>query len=316
MTSVDVVVITYLRPEVLRSCLDALSRQTRKPCHVFVIDSSPDHHSENVVDDFPDVSYVRNPSGAGNMTNSRNVALTLVDSDVIAFLDDDAFANEHYIEELMRGVESSQIDLGCVRTLNDVQGEESVGKDQIGIITEDGVLLGNFAADPGRDVVIRHGIGASMFFTRAVLADLGGFREDFRGISGVREDADAFLRAEALGYLAIFVHRAVVQHIGAPQASGRRFDWRYNIAANRNHMVMLANNFGLLDPMVRLYVSAILRDIMERDAPISRRWLRIFVALLGLTRGVVAGLVRNGSHPRDPRRVDDEAFLIRHHLAR
>ena len=311
MTSVDIVVITYLRPAVLRSCLEALCSQTTKPCHTIVVDSSPDRLSEEVVCEFPGVSYIRNPSGAGNMTNSRNVALRMVDADIIAFLDDDAFANENFIEELVCAVASSQVDLGCARTLNGVPNEESVGESEIGIMTKEGALLGNFAADPGRDVEIRHGIGASMFFRKSVLADLGGFREDFRGISGVREDADAFLRAHALGYHAVFVHNAVVTHVGSPQARGRRFDWRYQQWSQRNHMVLLANNIGILEPMVRRFVATTYRDVVKSDAPWIRKCLRVCLATIGLTRGTGAGLKRNGLHPRPPRRHDGEAESLR-----
>ena len=107
--------------------------------------------------------------------------------------------------------------LGCARTLNDQPGEEAEGVDLIGKFTDSGEILGHFAAQPGYDVVIDHGIGATMSFRRKCLADLGGFREWFHGVSGVCEDTDAFLRARRLGHKAVFVHDAVARHVGAPQ---------------------------------------------------------------------------------------------------
>jgi GT2 family glycosyltransferase len=315
LTTVDVVVITYLRPDVLRSCLEALSVQTASPCHTIVVDSSPDRRSEDVAREYPNVDYIRNPAGAGNMTNSRNVALKRVDADVIAFLDDDAFAHKQFVEELLLAFDHSSIDLGCARTLNETPNEEFIGRDQIGVMTDDGMLLGHFGANPGTDVEIRHGIGASMCFRTSVLADLGGFREDFRGISGVREDADAFLRAHALGYRAKFVHRAVVTHVGAPQAVGRRFDWRYGMWSYRNHMVLLSNNVGVLSPTIRRYVVQSFRDAFKSRGSWYRGIAKVLIAAFGMSRGLGAGLKRNGVHARSPRRHDEEAETIRAHLS-
>jgi len=315
VTTIDVVVITYLRPEVLRTCLEALSRQTVSPCHTIVVDSSPDERTREVTRDFSLVDYMWNADGAGNMTNSRNVALRNVDADVIAFLDDDAFAHTRFVEELLISIENSHMDLGCARTLNEIPNEESIGRDEIGVMTDDGILYGHFAADPGRNVEIRHGIGASMWFRREVLADLGGFREDFRGISGVREDADAFFRAHALGYRAVFVHKAVVTHVGAKQARGRRFDWRYQQWSQRNHMVLLANNLGVFSPISRRYVARSLKDIIQNRTSLHRCAAKILINTLGIVRGCIAGLWRNGPRARPPRRMDSEAEKLRLHLS-
>ena len=62
----------------------------------------------------------------------------------------------------------------------------------IGRLLPDGRLTGFFGADPGRIIDVNHGIGANMAFRRHVLGRLGGFRDDFRGIGGVREDTDVF----------------------------------------------------------------------------------------------------------------------------
>lgn len=154
-----------------------------------------------------------------------------------------------------------------------------------------------------------------MCFRREVLGDLGGFREDFRGISGVREDADAFLRAHALGYRALFIHRAIVTHVGAAQARGRRFDWRYGIWGHRNHMVLLANNIGVLSPIVRRYVVRSFKDILNNGTTLPRKAAKALTTLFGITRGLGAGIKRNGLRARQPQRHDSEAELIRSRLS-
>ena len=92
-----------------------------------------------------------------------------------------------------------------------------------------------------------------MAFRRSVLAELGGLRDDFTGVA-VREDTDLFLRVRALGYRAVFTPHAVVDHVGAPHVRGRRFDYRYIYSARRNHVLLLARNFGLCSPELRRWI--------------------------------------------------------------
>lgn len=94
----------------------------------------------------------------------------------------------------------------------------------------------------------RHGPLARSF-RRKLLAQLIGLREHYPGTE-VREETDITLRVRALGYKIVFTPFAVVEHIGAPQVVGRRFDLRYTYYAHRNHTVLLVRNFGLLSLLV------------------------------------------------------------------
>jgi GT2 family glycosyltransferase len=317
-TTISVVVITYRRPVELGICLDHLDRQTSPAAQILVVDASEGLESESVAERYHGVHYVRNPGGRGNMTNSRNRALALVTGDVVAFLDDDAYARPDYLEHLAAAYHGdATMMLGCGRTLNDQPGEDALGIDLIGKFTDRAEILGHFAAQPGRDVVIDHGIGATMSFRRECLADLGGFREWFRGLSGVCEDTDAFLRARLLGHKAVFVHDAVARHVGAPQARGRRFDARYRVAAGRNLGVLLVANYGLRDPVVRNRATAGLHEAVNAlRARRSRRVAGRLLSLLGLLLGLGRGFrYCRGWGPERPKREDALAAALRIHLS-
>ena len=316
---VTVVVITYMRPGPLKKCLEHLAQQTQPADQLIVVDASPDGESQAVASAVPGVEYMRNPNGAGNMTNSRNVALASATGDLIAFLDDDAYPAPDYVEQLRRAYQDSSIGLACSRTLNGQPGEDRIGMDRIGKFDErDGTLSGNFAADPGTAVVdIDHGIGATMSFRRSTLLDLGGFREDFRGISGVREDADAFLRARALGYRAVFISSAVAEHVAAPQARGKRFDRRYQLWAGRNHAILLVNNYGVAAPILRRSVATVVsNELRDQSHSVPRRVARAGIGLGGMLLGVWVALRNHGWRPQTPRREDADAEQLRLHLAR
>lgn len=300
--TIDVVVITFRRPEVVRTNLEHLARQTAKPAQILVVDSSPDELTERVVKNFPHVQFVNNPSGAGNMTSSRNEVLPRLRADVIAFLDDDAFPEAGYIAALQvfyaRRPEAS---LGCCRTMNGVPGEAALGVDSIGRMLPNGTILGYFGADPGEDRPVDHGIGATMHMRRALLRELGGFREYYTGVSGVREDSDLFMRAADLGLQAWFVRDAVALHIGAPQAKGRRFDLRYRHWATRNHTILILANVGLFTRRGLRCLATPVALVACEAGPIHKRAVRVAVVVAGLTRGMVVALRTFGIGPVPPR---------------
>ena len=316
--SLSVVIITYRRPVELATCLTHLSRQTRPAEEIVVVDASEGDESSLVVSRFSDIHYLRNPAGRGNMTSSRNRALCQVTGDIVAFLDDDAYPRVDYIDRLVAAYMSDPaMMLGCSRTLNDQLDEDKVGVDRIGRFTDRGEIWSHFAAQPGKHVIIDHGIGATMSFRRECLLDLGGFREWFRGISGICEDTDAFLRAQRLSYKAVFVHNAVATHVGAPQARGRRFDARYRIAASRNLAILLVANCGLIDRRVLDQVHAMITEISKAARTHrSRRLVGRTLSLLGFGIGLARGICYcRGWGPAQPRRADAQAAAIRKHLS-
>ena len=91
-TSVSVVVITYRRPVELGTCLDHLDRQTR-PADEIVVVGRVRRGRERVrgrADTAP--SAMSATPAVVAIYQLANRALALVTGDIIAFLDDDAFA--------------------------------------------------------------------------------------------------------------------------------------------------------------------------------------------------------------------------------
>ncbi|MCW3097589.1 MAG: hypothetical protein JWL77_3207 [Chthonomonadaceae bacterium] len=313
----SVIVITLNRPDYVRRCLERLESQEPRPDQIIVVDSSKDDVTTKVVAEFPDVLYLRNDNGFGRMTTSRNIALKHAIGEIIAFVDDDAFAHTGWLSALVSAYTSSEIGAVGGRALNNIPGEETQGIDRIGKLTSYGSLDGNFAADPGKTISVDHIIGCNMSFRREVLARLGGFREDFPGISGVCEDTDMSLRVRKLGYTILFTPTAVVDHIAAPQAVGKRFDPTYTYNGHRNRIVMLISNFGLFSHYV---VGCIFYSLWRGVYSLGRflRGLRpglLALAHLGaIARGLAVGLVLGVrlmiQHRRDPVRHDADAREI------
>jgi len=187
------------------------------------------------------------------------MALAASTQDVLVFLDDDANADADWLEWLLVPYADAGVAAVGGRARNGQPGEESEGTGQIGKLLRNGRLTGNFAADPGHDVDVDHLLGANMSIRRSVLLDLGGIRDYYPGTC-LREESDIFLRVRAAGHRIVYTPRAVVTHVAAPYARGRRFDLRYHYFGHRNHVVLLVRTLGARDPRTRRYVGATLRD--------------------------------------------------------
>ncbi len=286
----SVVVATYNRPDYVRTCLEHLRRQTLRPVETVVVDASPGPATRDVVAQFDEVVYLRNERGRGSTATSRAIGMTACTGDVVAFIDDDAFADPTWLAELVARYDAP--DVGAVGGLarNRRPGEESEGLDEIGLLLPDGRLTGNFAANPGHDVDVDHLLGANMSVRRSLVERLGGIHDHYPGTC-LREETDIVLRMGRAGYRIVFTPDAAVDHIPGPYAKGQRFDLRYAYYGERNHLVLLARTLGMRDSHFRRYYGTAARTIgaeLRRGAtalagrpdPAPRRRLR------GLASGV------------------------------
>ena len=205
-------------------------------------------------DRFPTVIYAVCAAGMGAMATARNLGYRLTSGEILAFIDDDAFAEPGWLEHLLPFYDDPTVGAVGGRQIRRLPGELEEGVDAIGRLQPDGTITGNFAADPGGPVPVDHLLGANMSFRRSVLDRIGGIHEGYGGTC-VREETDLCLRVAHAGFRLVYTPDAVVEHLAAPYAKGRRFDLRYVYWAQKNHLIVLIRNFGLTEPIVRRYLS-------------------------------------------------------------
>lgn len=312
MTAVSVVIPTYRRAQYVRECLDHLSRLRTQPVEVLVIDASPDDETRAVVAEAADalpVRYLRNDLGAGTTPESRAIGVDAAVGDVVAFVDDDAFVDPDWLDELLPPYADEDVVGVGGRIVNGKPGEETEDLDRIGRLLPDGTLTGGFTADPGRQVDVDHLLGASMSYRRAALLDVGGVHGRYPGPC-VCEESDIALRQRARGRRLVYRPSAVSRHVSAAPVKGHRFDRRWQYYARRNHVGMLVRIYGPRSPYVRRFVLTVLwRDThmvrwmvrtMLRGRPDDRSvrarlravavLARVAVDVAGLAVGLPAGL--------------------------
>jgi glycosyltransferase involved in cell wall biosynthesis len=97
---VSVVIVTYRRAWALPHSLSTLVNQTRVPDEVIVILKPSDDGSEEVISKFSQhLSIKLLVQRGGNVIQAYQVAIDNSSSDIILFLDDDALAEEKWIEK-------------------------------------------------------------------------------------------------------------------------------------------------------------------------------------------------------------------------
>lgn len=301
-----VVIATYRRPEYVKECLAHLERQTVETTRIVVVDASPDDLTREVVSRHPVVEYRRNPRGIGHTATSRAIGVVGCSEDIVAFIDDDAYAEPDWLERLLEPYADPTVAAVGGRARNGQPDEEYQGIGQIGLLLPDGRLTGYFAAVPDQVVEVDHMLGANMSIRSSVVSELGGIRDNYPGTC-IREETDIALRMRRRHMRIVYTPFAVVDHVGGRYARGRRFDSRYRYFGARNHVVLLATTLGWRDPHLRRYGRTVLkmtrREVVGGLRALARRGgarskvrglgggiQRAVVDLLGSFAGVVAAL--------------------------
>ncbi len=254
LPTASVAVVTYERPTYVERCLRQLLAQTCPPKEIIVVDSSTGRDTERLVrEGFPSVVYAICPAGRGATGTARNISYRLATGEVLAFVDDDAFAEPDWLASLLPLFDDPSVGAVGGRQIRQQPGELTDGVDAIGQLRADGTLTGHFAADPGRVVEVDHLLGANMAFRRSVLDQLGGIHDGYAGTC-IREETDLCLRVRGAGYRLLYTPDAVVEHVAGPYAKGQRFDLRYSYWTQKNHLILLIRNFGVTDALVRRFL--------------------------------------------------------------
>jgi glycosyltransferase involved in cell wall biosynthesis len=185
----SVVVSTYndQRWDDLAACVESLRRQRLRPLETIIVVDHNDQLLERATAAFPEARVIANRRSRG-LAGARNTGIEEADGEVLAFIDDDARAEEGWLEELE----------GCFTA------PETVGAGGALLPSWEGRRPGWFPLEfywvfgcsytglPDHLAPVRNPIGANMAVRASVLAEVGGFRE------GTSEDAPRELRARGV----------------------------------------------------------------------------------------------------------------------
>jgi GT2 family glycosyltransferase len=217
--AISVVVVTWNRRNLLRSCLQSLTRQNlNQPFEVVVVDNgSDDGSAEMVLTDYGKgsgfrVDLIRNPDNRG-FCAANNQGFAASDTEFVALLNNDAEAEPDWLVNLASAFDGRpEIGMAASKILvyEDPHRIDKAGH----LIYPDGQNRGRGSGelDQGQYDRVEEILwpdGCAAMYRRAMLDQIGGFDEDFFAYA---DDAELGLRAQIAGWKCLYIPRAVVRH--------------------------------------------------------------------------------------------------------
>jgi GT2 family glycosyltransferase len=304
---VSIVIVNWNGAHHLPVCLNALRRQTYRTFEIILVDNaSRDNSLALITTDYPEVQVVALRENRG-FTGGSNTGLRAARGEIVALLNNDTEADEHWLAEVVAAFERHP-EAGSVASKMKLFDQRDTFHTAGDFYRADG-LPGNrgvWEIDRGqydREEYVFSACGGSAAYRRSMLDQIGLLDEDFFFSC---EDIDLAWRAQLAGWKCVYAPRAVVYHklkatgggTTAAYYDGRNFIWV--IAKNYPASLWKINRGLIIRRQWALFVEAL------------RAWRG--AAARARLRGMLAGLIglpkmrRKRRAVQALRRVDD-AYL-------
>lgn len=225
--AVSVLIVTHNGADLLRRCLDALTRQTFTDFEVLVIDNGSRDPVGAVVEEFPGLRV--RPFELGTNTGfaaANNRGASEARGEWLALLNSDAFAEPRWLETL--------VDRARSRPEFQFFSSQQLSDDDPSIVDGTGDLYAlngrAWRRDHRRPLAESHHLEEEIFgpcaaaalYRKSAFDQVGGFDESYFCYS---EDVDLAFRLRLQGHRCLHVPAAVVGHIGSATAGGDRTEF-------------------------------------------------------------------------------------------
>ena len=217
---ISVIVVNLNRRELLGRCLDSLWRQTFSNFEVVVVDNGSTDGSMEFLRAISEprlriVSLTSNKGFAGGC----NAGISVAQGRCIATLNNDAEADQRWLEELVVGIESDKSVGMCASKIlfyNDRKRIDKAGH----LMYPDGLNHGRGSGQPDRGQFdqreeVLFPDAAAALYRREMLEVIGLFDEYFFAYG---DDADLGLRGRLAGWKCLYIPAAVVYHVHSATA--------------------------------------------------------------------------------------------------
>jgi glycosyltransferase involved in cell wall biosynthesis len=214
-----VVICTHNRAGLLPRCLEAMQRQegvTPADVGVVVIDNCSSDNTRHVVESFSNrtipVHYIFEPTLG--LSVARNTGLAASQSPLVAYIDDDAFAEPQWAAAVLSAFADGPPELAAIagRVFPEWETERPACMtpflEALYTVHDRGDALKVMAAN-------EYFVGANMIFRRDILRELGGFATQLGRVgTSLLSNEETHLRdaLAANGYACMYVPQAVVHH--------------------------------------------------------------------------------------------------------
>jgi GT2 family glycosyltransferase len=220
---ISVVIPTWNRSDLLKSCLASLRRQTVRHRVLVVDNGSTDDTEQLVGSEFPECRYLRLPANLG-FARAVNIGIRHAETRLVALLNNDTEADELWIEKASEAArENPEYSFFASRMVNYFQRNllDSAGdiylRTGLPLKRGSGLPAGSF---PQAAPVLGASAGAAIY-RREMFDRIGFLDEDYHMYL---EDVEFSLRAQLEGFRCLYVPEAIVYHIEAASDPDRGRD--------------------------------------------------------------------------------------------
>ncbi len=224
---ITVVVVNWNGERFLERCLASLAMQTLRPHEILLVDNASTDGSLQVARRFPDVRVIELNENCG-FARGNNLAAKLAsqESDWIALLNPDAFAEPDWLEELLSAaLRNPDVRFFGSRLIN--AGQPSL-LDGVGDVYHVSGLVwraghGRPVGDmPSEEREIFSPCAAAAMYGREIFLAAQGFDEDYFCYV---EDVDLGFRLRLAGLRCLYVPSSVALHMGSAVTGGQHSDF-------------------------------------------------------------------------------------------
>lgn len=220
----SVIICTLNRNESLKLALDSMRVQTLAPerFEVLAVDNGPNDATQDLVKSYStqgaaNIRYIAEHETG--LSHARNRGIKESVGEIVAFIDDDAEADKHWLNNLVVAFDDPRVYCagGTVRPIWPERRPEWLPDwllDYLAITEHKSPPQDNLYRFPG------YPVGANIAFQKKAFDEFGGFTENL-GRTGLsllsNEETEFCLRLEEAGALLKFVPEAVVYHHISPE---------------------------------------------------------------------------------------------------
>lgn len=289
---VTVVIVNWNGAGFLKRCLNALADQSVPPHEIILVDNASTDDSVDIAASFPGMKLIRSPVNRG-FAGGNNLAFAAAspESEWIALLNPDAFADPAWLKSLLLAVErhpeysafGSKLVSANDPTVLDGTGDAYHPSGRVWR-SGHGVPV---SAVEDLECEIFSSCAAASLYRRDALDALGGFDEDYFCYV---EDVDLGFRLRLAGHRCLYVPKSIVLHLGSATTGGQDSDFAV-YHGHRNLVWTFVKNmpgvlFWLLLPLHLLlnFASLLLFSLRGRYALIARAKYHALLGLPGMWR--------------------------------
>lgn len=225
--TVSVIIVNWNGERFLERCLTALMGQTVKPYEIILVDNASSDGSVEIARRFPSVRLMALDQNTG-FARGNNLAIEAAsaESEWIALLNPDAFAQPHWLEALLVAAESNPgFDVFGSKLVNAADPAVQDGAGDVYHMSGLVWRMGHGVPVPASVENAREVFSpcaAAALYRRSALREIGGFDEDYFCYV---EDVDLGFRLRLAGYRCLYVPQSVAHHIGSGTTGGQHSDF-------------------------------------------------------------------------------------------